>query len=492
MQTFQGFVQNIRDHSLIFRLFFYIVLVSSFFTFITTAIQLFSYYQKDVNRIHVMLDQIGESYIQGLTLSVWNIDTDLSRNLLIGILNLPDIIYVVVRDENDDIFASMGNPGNGSVISQKFNLEYTVQEHKEFIGTLEVLASLEGVYLRLREKVLVILGTQAVNTFLLSTFIILVVQYLITRHLRTMASYTRHLDLDKLDTPLELHRKKSGQGKPDELDQVVNSVNEMVTKLNKSSHEMQIQARMKGELDAAAKVQRSFTPENPPLLEDFELASLFYPAREVSGDYYDIIRINERYVALVVADVSGKGVSAAMYANIARVLLRDKLSFNIEPVQLLKSLHNSLKKEFRGNHFLTLSYVLIDIEETSITFANAGHEPLVLVKNNGSGYELLKPRGYPFCELQAELFSERITQDSYIMQSGDLIFCYTDGLTDVVNEKGEMYGEEKLYKKLEELHDLPVEQVLQRIYESLCIWQGKSSQTDDITMIGLKRKNSKV
>jgi len=266
----------------------------------------------------------------------------------------------------------------------------------------------------------------------------------------------------------------------------------MVVSIKKSSEEMEVQARMEGELNAAAKVQQSFSPQSLPQLEQFEIASMFRPAREISGDYYDIIRIDERYIALIVADVSGKGVSAAMYANIARVLLRDKTRFHNDPVEVLCNLNESLKKEFLTSHFLTLAYVLLDLKESTVSYASAGHEPIVLLSPAQETYQLLKPKGYPFSELHADMFDMRIQQESYQMQSGDFIFIYTDGLTDVENEASEMYGEDRLYEQLHKIiqespKEFGAQQLQDEISQQLITHQGTADQTDDITMIVLKR-----
>jgi len=190
---------------------------------------------------------------------------------------------------------------------------------------------------------------------------------------------------------------------------------------------------------------------------------------------------------MVVADVSGKGVSAAMYANMARVLLREKSKNHKSPRDLLCELNNSLRREFHSDHFLTLCYVLLDLDQQVVSYASAGHEPIVLVKAGEDGHHLLKPKGYPFSNLHSEIFEMRIKQDEYRMQPGDLIFCYTDGLTDATNEKGEMFGEEALYALVMQMKALSPEEITRQIQNTMETFQGAAEQMDDITMIALKR-----
>lgn len=483
-------VEHTHEHALVYRLLVYIIFFSVFFTLVASSVQLYLDYQKDVRQLDAIFVQIEQSYLQSLSLSVWNLDYELIDNILDGIIVLPDIQQVLVEDENGRIIARKGKSEVVQVVSQRFQLNHVDDTgRRTSIGAVQITASLAGIYQRLKERSLVILGTQAVSTFLLAGFIMFIFQYLLTRHLKTMADYTKNLDLDHLEEPLLLNRPGLLYTKPDELDKVTSAINEMVEKLKESSQVIQVKARMEGELNAAAKVQQSFSPNRPTSLEGFDLASLFFPAREVSGDYYDFIRINQDYLALVVADVSGKGVSAAMYANIARVLLHDKSELILEPVELMRSLNHRLKYEIIGHHFLTMSYVLLNIPNAEVTYANAGHEPLVLVRNDQSDCTLLKPPGYPFCELRADKFDERIKQEKYQMNAGDLIFCYTDGLTDTLNERGDFFGEDRLYSLVKKHACLSTNEFLQTIFEAIRSFQGNTDQTDDITMIALKRTN---
>jgi len=261
----------------------------------------------------------------------------------------------------------------------------------------------------------------------------------------------------------------------------------MIKNLGTATKEMEIQARLQGELNAAATIQKACTPKTLPVLDDFEMAAQFNPAKEMSGDYFDIIKIDDRHVVFVIADVSGKGVSAAMYANITRVLVRDKETLLSSPVKLLSSLNQSLKKEFHSNHFLTMSYMVLDLKKFEVTYASAGHEPLILIRGEEKKITFLKPRGYPFSDLHADLFEERICQETILIHSGDLLFLYTDGLTDAENKQGEMFGEDRLYETLLDLQLHPVSQIPELIAERIRKFSGAAQQNDDITMIALKR-----
>lgn len=247
-------------------------------------------------------------------------------------------------------------------------------------------------------------------------------------------------------------------------------------------------SKIEGEMETASLVQQSFIPDQAPIVPGFEISYLFRPAKSVSGDYCDFIPINDDSIGMVVADVSGKGVPAAMYANTARILLRDKAQNFTKPDQLLRAVNKSLKDEFQSNRFLTMSYMVLDHQKSRLEYANAGHEPLLLLRAETDEVELLKPSGYPFSALHSELFDSRIKAGGCKLKKGDLIFSYTDGLTDIINYRNEMYGEERLYRLISKYRDYPVTKLVEEVELSLLRFQGETDQMDDMTVIAFKKQ----
>ncbi|MGK0289056.1 MAG: serine phosphatase RsbU (regulator of sigma subunit)/HAMP domain-containing protein [bacterium] len=250
---------------------------------------------------------------------------------------------------------------------------------------------------------------------------------------------------------------------------------------------IQKNSRMEGEFKAVMAVQCSFLPKTNPTISGFDIASTFSPANEVSGDYYDFIEISPNETAFIIADVSGKGISAAMYGNVARTLLRNEAIDLKTPKKVLSALNQNLKREFQDNRFLTLCYGLLDYEKSTITYASAGHEPLVLIRGKTRQIEFLKPSGFPFSQLHADLFDDRLEEKTYQLESGDLLFFYTDGWTDVIDENDDMYGEERLYSLVQSLASYSANEVIQKAYRRIVMFQGDNDQTDDITAIVLKK-----
>jgi len=212
-----------------YKLLGYILLFSSFITLLATAIQLYLDYQNDVELIEERIEQIRVSQLQNLANNLWDYDLEQIRVQLEGIVQLPDMHYLEVRND-EEILVQSGELIQESLIQRVYPLIYEGDNKKVQLGTLKVVASKIGIYNRIKEKVYVILATQAVKTYLVSLFILFIFQYLVTRHLNDLAKYFKELVIENPDSVFTLKRRPSHS--TDELDIVVHSVNEMQLKLN--------------------------------------------------------------------------------------------------------------------------------------------------------------------------------------------------------------------------------------------------------------------
>jgi serine phosphatase RsbU (regulator of sigma subunit) len=316
---------------------------------------------------------------------------------------------------------------------------------------------------------------------------VFIVQYLVSGHLSTMGRYVQQLDINHLDKPLTLVRKFRRRQVYDELDLVVSSFNDMRLTLMESYRDMKIKARMEGELKAAAVIQQSFLPKKPPTLAGYSIASLFLPAREMSGDFFDFIEIDDRHLGLVVADASDKGIPATIHANTARVLLRDKSNLHGDPVALFNELNKSMSNGFPDNRFLTMGYLLLDMATGETVGVNAGHEPFLKISARDNSCDIIKPDGYPFCNLCVDNYDSRIQSARFTVCPGDLLILYSDGLTDIVNETGVMFGQERLCRLIQGHGTLSADEIIENVRHAISSFQGSMDQADDITMIALKR-----
>ncbi len=232
MNLFAKISRHMSDHPLSYRLLAYIFAFSSVFTLAGTGAHLYWEYRTDLDDIDDVLRQIEHSNLDSLTTSQWLLDQRQVRSQLNGILQLPDVHYVEIRPagEGESVIA-LGDPVSGDSVTRRYAMVYNQRGRQVPVGHLTVVATLDGVYERMREQFLVILGTQTVRTFATSLFILFVVQFLFTRHLHTLAEHARRLNLDALETSLVLKRGSSGRFRPDELDTLVVAIEEMRSRL---------------------------------------------------------------------------------------------------------------------------------------------------------------------------------------------------------------------------------------------------------------------
>ncbi|ARU56553.1 PAS/PAC sensor-containing signal transduction diguanylate cyclase/phosphodiesterase [Oleiphilus messinensis] len=221
-----------KSSPLSYRMLAYILLCSSLFTLFAASIQIYSDYKQDISLVDERLSVIETSYMSSLSRSLWSLDQKLLQVQMEGILNLPDIVHLRLKIYPDSEITMGEIPPGISVITYSFQLKHESVEMYE-LGELTITASLEDIYAKLKRKVIVILTTQAFKTFFISILILWIFQYLVTRHLGTMAIYARNLNINKLDTPLKLDRKEKKDHEKDELNEVSDAINQMRIQLVK-------------------------------------------------------------------------------------------------------------------------------------------------------------------------------------------------------------------------------------------------------------------
>lgn len=207
------------------QLAFAIIIFSSLITLVVTSFQLYNDYRRDLKQIKNYFNLISESYIESLTKSVWMYDESQILTVLEGLLKLPDIEYLNIQTDSEYAWSS-GYPRSRHVIQKSFPLIFTHQGRKYPIGTLSVTASMDNVYGRLIDKALTILFTNALKTFLVAGFILMIFQFMVTRHLTDLAAYVSRIDIKSRFDGFHLKRKASRK-KEDELDQVAQAINRM-------------------------------------------------------------------------------------------------------------------------------------------------------------------------------------------------------------------------------------------------------------------------
>ena len=239
--------------------------------------------------------------------------------------------------------------------------------------------------------------------------------------------------------------------------------------------------KLKSDTELAREVQRSMLPDETPVVPSFDFGSAYIPAENLGGDFYDYIRLPNGRTGIVIADVSGKGVAAAMIMAASRGAVRSAARHQTEPAAVLHDANRRLYRDIKRNVYITACYGVLDPAQGSFTYSSAGHFPPVLVRDNGDS-SYLEAGGTILGMFDGVGFEE----DTVTMSSGDLICFYTDGIVDAFNHDEEPFDEARLEKLLVKIRHLPAREIVQRIISTVQEFSRGCKQHDDMTVIVLK------
>ncbi len=241
--------------------------------------------------------------------------------------------------------------------------------------------------------------------------------------------------------------------------------------------------RIGAELNIATQIQADMLPRIFPAFperREFDLYATMGPAKEVGGDFYDFFLVDDDHLALVMADVSGKGVPAALFMVIAKTLIKNRAQLGESPAEILKNVNEQLCEGNEAELFVTVWLAILEISTGKGVAANAGHEHPVLRRKDGS-YELVTYRHSPAVATMEGL---RFREHPFELHPGDRLFVYTDGVPEATNAKNELFGSERMLAALNTDPDVPPEQLLRNVRAAIDAFVGDAPQFDDITMLG--------
>ncbi len=241
--------------------------------------------------------------------------------------------------------------------------------------------------------------------------------------------------------------------------------------------------RMERELQMAYRVQSSLIPEETPQLAGWEFAALWQPAREVAGDYYDFILGENDKIGLVIADVTDKGMPAALFMALTRSIVRASLDQVLPPAEGLTKANRLICADLTTNMPVTLFYGLLEPTKGELTYVNAGHNPPIHYRADRDHFVKLNRTGM-FLGFDHEATYEQQIQ---AIQSGDFIIFYTDGVTDAIDAEDHLFGQERLEEILETTRNSSATEILANIESAVSDFIGGTAPYDDITLLVLKR-----
>ena len=242
-------------------------------------------------------------------------------------------------------------------------------------------------------------------------------------------------------------------------------------------------SRMLRDMELARQIQLSLLPAAPPELPGVVLAGCCLQAAHVGGDYYDYYRREDGTMDMVVADVSGHNIGAALMMVAARSAIRAAIRTSSATGEILASLNDSLYEDLnRSGLFITLYYLAYNPFTRDLRYSNAGHVPPLLVREGEAACRELDAEGLIMGVRNGEVFEERQIR----MQPGDLLFIYTDGVTESSNSSGEMFGRERLCSILAARHTESPQSIVEAVLSEIEAFAGTTDREDDITMIAMK------
>ena len=277
----------------------------------------------------------------------------------------------------------------------------------------------------------------------------------------------------------------------DQLGRLATSFNEMTSRIKELLVEQGEKRRLAEELRIARDIQMSLLPQGPFSLPGLSMAGMCTPAREVGGDYYDVLPLPGGCVGLLIADVSGKGTSAALYMAELKGLMLSLSRIYASPRALLIEANSIIAQHLDSRSFITMTYVVLDPAARTLTCARAGHCPFLRIPAGPAGRrraELLAPEGMVLgLNLDnGERFERCLAEISMPLAVGDLYCFFTDGISEAMDDKGDCYGESRMTTLLEAHADLSAEALRDRLLDEVMRFAGAQPQHDDITMIMLK------
>ena len=325
--------------------------------------------------------------------------------------------------------------------------------------------------------------------FLIIQFVALVIGFVLARQVtgavHDLFTGTQHVRAGDFGHQIPVRAR-------DQLGELAESFNLMTHEVTTLLGEMAEKGRLEQEMFAAREIQQKLLPTGPLRVTGLAVSAFCEPAREVAGDYYDFLPITDSMLGVLIADVAGKGLAAGLYMAQLKVIVQSLSRLHHEPKEFLIAVNKVVSANLDGKSFITMSYGVIDVERREMTFARAGHCPLIHVPaNQPAGMRkarFLVPDGL-VVGLQIDdgtMFESLLKEQTIALEPGDLVVWFTDGISETMNEAFDCFGEERLAQVVEQYAHLPFEQLRSYILAELRAFAGGADQHDDMTMILMK------
>ena len=458
----------------------------------------------DLNLQRRSIYQEAENNLNNMATSFWMLYSNTEGNwdearVPISYITMTgnDAVYYIVYDDKGNVLSSFYSEENGEEMldEQEFRFLSEQPDHSVFRMFVRYYGGMNAICvkraLNMDKTVYVLLAwqydmlmaeqTNQLYEMLLSDILLFTVLYLmavvlvdtvVCRNLKSVNNSLQKIIGGDLNEVISVRDSAEFSLLSDDINQTVSTLKGYIDESEK---------RMEKELALAAFIQESALPHVFTFdRNDFEIYALMKPARQVGGDFYDYFFTDSNKVALVIADVSGKGIPAAMFMMRAKTAIGNSARVGKSPSEILYEVNNILCDGNDAEMFVTAWIGIVDLETGILTCANAGHEYPVLCRA-GSDYELIKDKhGLVLAAMENAVMTEYTLE----LKPGDRIFVYTDGVPEAINKEEKAYGTTRLVEKLNSVKNASQEETLAAVYRDIVGFAGEAEQFDDITMIG--------
>jgi len=312
--------------------------------------------------------------------------------------------------------------------------------------------------------------------------LVFVLSRMITDPIRKLTQGAAEIGSGNLDYQVSVH---SG----DELEQLADTFNRMAGDLKRYMNEILVtnaeKERLENEMEIARAIQQSFLPETISQVEGFDVAAKSIMAKEVGGDFFDVIpfevvRIKPGRMGVLIADVSGKGIPAALFMALSRIVVRVNATwFCDEPARAIHDANNIIAADSKAGMFVTLFYGILDHTRHTFTYVNAGHNPPIVYHGSDGTFSELAATGIAM----GVITDAEYTANEQPLSPGDVVVLYTDGITEAMNAREDMFGEERLYEVIRHVNGLNAGEILTNILNAVKEFTADYPQSDDITLM---------
>ncbi len=428
-------------------------------------------------RDYKIVDKIVESVGEG-TATIFQDDVRLSTNVrdfegqrAVGTRVSEEVYNQVIKE---------GKPWNSRafVVTDWYISSYEPIKNYwgDRIGILYV-GTKEAFFTPLSQSILRRIYLIVIGALLFTILLSLKISKTFTQPILRIIEKTKVMAQGKLDTKIDLHSK-------DELGELADALNTMSQRLLKSREEILTKQRMERELEIAYHMQKRLLIKKFPEVKGLEVAGECIPAMEVGGDFYDLLRIGDGYSNIVIGDVAGKGMPAAMFMGIVRSTIRAEGFESLSASEVMKKANRLICLDSESGMFVTIFYAIYEEAKKILEYCNAGHVYPMVYDPSSQKFTYLNTEGRPLgitTETNYEAKSCRL-------EGGQVVVLYTDGVVEAVNGNDVPFGEGKLRATIRENAHAPADEIVQKLKGAVNLHRGDAPQFDDITLIVLKGK----